>query len=345
MEFDIRKTQPSVSVVVITYNHEPYIRQCLDSLLMQRTDFPYEICLGEDASTDGTREICIAYAERHPDKIRLLLQSRSDPARQRFLAPGNFNYWKTLSACCGKYLADCDGDDAWTDPLKLQKQHDLLEADPSICLVHSDYDRFDERSGRILQAVNRSRGVRPSATEKKRELVSAILGDRYHIRTCTVMTRASAVAAAMPHFLPLLERLPMGDVPLWCELAMQGGFAYVDEPLALYRCLEESACNSNDHVRKSWFVNRAADLHLLLLPRHGLPARPQWAHKIKSCMRHAIASGDFAEIDRLHRESNAFFPTLERGIYFACKWRRCRRLLQNLYARKYARHLRLVGHA
>ncbi len=127
-----------VSVCVQTYQHKGYIKQCLDGILMQQTNFPYEIILGEDESTDGTREICIEYAEKYPDKIKLFLRCRKDVIYINGNATGRFNFMENLKACKGKYTALCEGDDYWTDPLKLQKQVDFLEANPEYSLIFTN---------------------------------------------------------------------------------------------------------------------------------------------------------------------------------------------------------------
>lgn len=123
---------PLVSVVMITYNHEPYIRQALDSVLMQKTGFPFEICLGEDGSTDGTREICLEYAARYPGKIRLFLRNRNNRARAQYKVPFMHNGVETYKSCRGKYVAVLEGDDYWTSNRKLERQVAVLEADPGI---------------------------------------------------------------------------------------------------------------------------------------------------------------------------------------------------------------------
>jgi len=107
---------------MITYNHETYIREAIDSVLMQQVNFPYEIVIGEDHSTDATRTIVRDYQRRHPDKIRLRLSRENLYSRK--LDPGT----ATHCACRGKYIALLEGDDYWTDPLKLQKQVDFMEA-------------------------------------------------------------------------------------------------------------------------------------------------------------------------------------------------------------------------
>jgi hypothetical protein len=124
--------EPLVSVVMITYQHAPFIKEAIDSVLMQEVDFRYEICIGEDGSTDGTREICIEYARKHPDKIRLFLRNRSNPARNAFTAPYMFNVASTFDACRGKYIALLEGDDYWLSPHKLQTQVNQLEADSGL---------------------------------------------------------------------------------------------------------------------------------------------------------------------------------------------------------------------
>ena len=116
---------PVVSVCVVTYQHKDFIRSCLDGILMQKTNFPFEIILGEDESTDGTREICKAYAEKYPDKIKLFLRSRKDVIYINQHATGRFNFMENLKAARGKYIAFCEGDDYWIDEYKLQKQVDF----------------------------------------------------------------------------------------------------------------------------------------------------------------------------------------------------------------------------
>ncbi len=104
----VNKIIPLVSVVTITYQHAPYIRQCLDSILMQEGDFPYELIIGEDGSIDGTREICIEYANKYPDKIRLFLRDRK--LTQYVIKDGRtirFNGHFARAAARGKYVAMC----------------------------------------------------------------------------------------------------------------------------------------------------------------------------------------------------------------------------------------------
>src|SRR5436190_22219834 len=106
---------PKVSVLITTYNQENLIKQAVDSVLMQVTDFDYEIVIGEDASTDRTREVVVELARQHPDKIRVLLRDPEVANRERHLA-GKMNFLQALASCRGEYIAVLDGDDYFISP-------------------------------------------------------------------------------------------------------------------------------------------------------------------------------------------------------------------------------------
>lgn len=154
--FNTLNVNPLVNVCVQTYQHAGYIRKCLDGILMQNTDFSFHILLGEDESTDGTREICKAYAARYPDKIRLFLHNRLNNIEINDNPTGRFNFIYNLYQSTGEYIAFCDGDDYWTDPLKLQKQVDFLRnhATSKICFTSNEYlTRKDEIFQRNVEYV------------------------------------------------------------------------------------------------------------------------------------------------------------------------------------------------
>ncbi len=121
---------PLVSVHIVTYNQEPYVARAIEGALQQQTDFKVEIVVGEDCSTDGTREIVLRYQRQHPARVRVITSERNVGALD--------NSNRVLKACRGRYLAFCDGDDYWTDPHKLQKQVDFLEAHPEYSLCCHD---------------------------------------------------------------------------------------------------------------------------------------------------------------------------------------------------------------
>ncbi len=117
MTFASQNETPLVSICLLTYNHQRWIHEAIDSILRQETDFPCELIIAEDCSTDRTREIVLSYAEKYP--IRLILQEKNKGAMR--------NLKDLMDAPAGKYVAYIEGDDSWIDPLKLKKQSCLLE--------------------------------------------------------------------------------------------------------------------------------------------------------------------------------------------------------------------------
>lgn len=140
MILDLNYTyQPKVSVFCMVYNHEPFLVQCLEGFLMQKCLFDFEIVVGEDCSNDKSREILLKYQSKFPGKFNLLLHNQN---------VGAFNNQNiVLSNCTGKYIAMCEGDDYWTDPLKLQKQVDFLEKNEEFVVVYHHFDVLDESTG------------------------------------------------------------------------------------------------------------------------------------------------------------------------------------------------------
>jgi glycosyltransferase involved in cell wall biosynthesis len=145
--------QPLLSVRVLTFNHSLFIRQCIESILMQRTNFPFEIVIGEDESTDGTREICKSYADQSPDRIRLMLRSEKDRIILNGVRTSRYNFIETMKDCRGEFIALMDGDDCWMDPLKLQKEVDFLTQHSGHVMTFHNALQADRRGRIISQSV------------------------------------------------------------------------------------------------------------------------------------------------------------------------------------------------
>jgi len=137
----IAPNQLGVSVCCITYNHAPFIRQCLDGFMMQQTSFDFEVLIHDDASTDGTSDIIREYERKYPDIIKPIYQTENQYSKGR-----NILAIHQFPRAQGKYIAMCEGDDYWTDPYKLQKQVDFLEANPdfAICFHPVKIKKEDE---------------------------------------------------------------------------------------------------------------------------------------------------------------------------------------------------------
>ena len=138
--------KPLVSVLILTYNQERFVRQAIESVLEQKTDFEYEVLIGDDCSTDGTGEICAEYQRKHPEKIRFITADRN----VRKLG-GNVN--RLRCRVRGEFVAHLEGDDYWTDPQKLQKQIDVFRNHPEVTLCLSGQERLNP-NGTVEQAHN-----------------------------------------------------------------------------------------------------------------------------------------------------------------------------------------------
>jgi len=139
------QNKPLVSIKTITYNHAPYIKECIEGILMQKTDFPFEYIISDDCSTDGTREIVEEYSRKYPDIIKNISPKENIGARE--------NANRIRAACQGKYQASCEGDDYWTDPNKLQKQVSFLEENPDYSLCAGGYMRLEEQSQKKIPVI------------------------------------------------------------------------------------------------------------------------------------------------------------------------------------------------
>jgi len=131
---------PLVSISCITFNHEPYIRQCLDGFILQKATFDFEVLIYDDASIDNTANIIKEFELKYPNVIKPIYQNENQYSKGVNGINLKFNFPRVQ----GKYIALCEGDDYWTDPLKLQKQVDFLEANPDYSLCCHRYKIYDE---------------------------------------------------------------------------------------------------------------------------------------------------------------------------------------------------------
>ena len=204
-----------VSVCMITYNHEKFITQAVESVMMQQTNFDYELVIGEDCSTDRTREIAIELQKRYPDKIRLLL-----PEKNLGMQP---NFVQTLEACRGKYTALVEGDDYWTSPAKLQRQVDFLDSHPDLSeCFHSTLVVHEDGS-------QDSRVFAPPGGKKVWSLEDFLF--EVPIATCSTMFR-KGLFGAYPEWFYKTE---IGDWALHMLNAQHGKVGHLDEVMSVYR--------------------------------------------------------------------------------------------------------------
>jgi len=215
---------PVVSVCVQTYQQVKYISKCLDSILAQRTDFPFEIVLGEDESNDGTREICKAYQEKYPEKIRLFLRRRQDVIFIDGKPTGRYNMLENLRMARGKYIALCEGDDYWIDTEKLSKQYAYLESHPTYSGVFTDMIRVNSEG----ELIREDRRVPPGIDK----LETYMLMQMNAIHTCTFFFKRQVLTDKVMEFI---KRMPYGDMSLFLCCSMCGPIGYIPDLTSAYR--------------------------------------------------------------------------------------------------------------
>ncbi len=228
-------THPFVSVHMITYNHESYIRQAIEGVMMQQTDFEFELVIGEDCSQDKTREICFEYQKRYPDKIRVLWWHEN-------VSQLGGNGGRVTARCRGEFIAFCEGDDYWTDPLKLQKQVDVMRQHPEVGLCFAKAQCLWQKDGRIETLAYGFKGIVHGQSfllalalgmpmEETKTLLSTEM-----IRTPTAMIRVSSLQPARRSHADVFSwKLLIGDTTLWGAIATCADIYFLDDEVAAYR--------------------------------------------------------------------------------------------------------------
>ncbi|MBE6857481.1 MAG: glycosyltransferase family 2 protein [Ruminococcus sp.] len=215
-----------VSILCLAFNHEKYIRETLESFVSQKCDFRYEVLVHDDASTDSTAEIISEYAEKYPDIIRPVLQKENQHSQR-------IPIWKThvVPLIRGKYVAMCEGDDYWTDPLKLQKQYDILEKNPdcSMC-VHKVNDVNEDGTPTEL--------FRPAKDLAEGKIDTAgflKIQTKYPFQTTSFFMRADIWIEYInnpPQFRLVAD---VGDEPMLLNMVAKGNIYYLPECMSAYR--------------------------------------------------------------------------------------------------------------
>lgn len=257
------KMENLISVIVITYNQERTIGRALDSILNQRCHLPLEIIIGEDASIDNTRKICETYAKRFPKVVKLM-----EKAPNKGIVD---NYFDCLLTCKGKFIADCAGDDYWTDPEKLEKEVYILEREPDVTLVHTAWQYLDEQTGETLSAPPT---LFPAPRTDGKKMLEAIITqvEQPVIHLCTSLYRTSTILEAYREDTRLFrdKSFQCEDLQVAFTMALRGKIAYLPAITLSYTIGGTSASNRNNHQKQFEFVLGTTRLSHYLCEKHQL---------------------------------------------------------------------------
>ncbi|MDG5800313.1 glycosyltransferase [Marinilabiliaceae bacterium ANBcel2] len=235
-----KDTIPLVSISSITFNHASYIKDCLDGFLMQKTNFPVEILIHDDASTDGTSDIIKEYQEKYSHLFFPIIQTQNQYSHGIRGMSRRFNYPRAR----GKYIALCEGDDYWTDPYKLQKQVDFLEANP-------EYAGAAHQSRVMHQNSEKPESLFRNHIKTVIEM-NEVLGDRL-FHTASFMFRTEIV---QNNTLP--SNITAGDRALFMLVAAHGKIHYSNEAMCCYR--------KNDSGISTWVTTELMEKDLNIVP-------------------------------------------------------------------------------
>lgn len=243
--------EPILSICMICYNQADYIAQAIDGVLKQTCEFRTLLIIGEDCSTDATRSVCEKYAAKYPDQIRLLPSSKNLGAMENFV--------RTLAQARGKYVALCEGDDYWVDPLKLQKQVAWLEAHPECGLVYSQVRWFWQRTGKFGKIRGGS---------GNRETTFDVLLEENRVPTPTAVIRKELLDRYLDEVRPQDRNWMMGDYPMWLYIAAHVEVRFIPEPMAVYRVLPCSASHFDGYEKAIRFHESAYEIRRYFAERY-----------------------------------------------------------------------------
>jgi len=251
---------PLLSVVCITYGQEKYIAQAIDSILMQVTNFKFEIIIGEDCSPDNTREILLSYEKKYPNIITLLCRENNIGVSD--------NADDCIRKTKGKYIAILEGDDFWVDTSKLQKQVDFLNSHLDYGLVHSDVNHQYEKDNSIINSYNKTNNIKiPSG-----DIYHTLLEPSHIIKTMTVCFRKELLEKYyFSNDFIMNSSWKLVDISIWLMFAQHSKIHYFDEVFSTYRLCEESMSRSNDVKRFYQFHQKIIHIRFFYLRTFSTP--------------------------------------------------------------------------
>lgn len=237
-----------VSIRCAVYNHEPFLRQCLDGFVMQKTNFRFEAIVHDDASTDNSASIIREYASKYPDIIKPIYETENQYSKH----DGSLSRIIT-AASQGKYYAVCEGDDYWTDPEKLQKQVDYLESNPDCSLIFTNA---------LVKWVDHSHPDHLFADLDDRDYSGLEILEQWIIPTASVMYRKEIILSNDYTTVFSNKRIAVvGDTPFFMLCAKFGTLHAFHDATCVYRKHDGGFLLSADAKRKLQLGDHRLELY------------------------------------------------------------------------------------
>lgn len=227
-----------VSIFCLVFNHEKYLRDCLEGFVNQKTNFKFEVLIHDDASTDSSPDIIREYEKKYPDIIKPIYQTEN-----QYSKGVKINATYQYPRAKGKYFALCEGDDYWNDNCKLQKQFELMESNPSCSISVHKVERISE-NGAPLNAFYPIRFQKNGFVKKELFLKHIFCCEDYPFQTSSYFYRREFSPYLLDVKPEFMQGLSFGDIPLLLYLATKGDFIYSDEVMSCYRVQSAGSWNS-----------------------------------------------------------------------------------------------------
>ena len=261
------KGDPLVTIKCMVYNHEPYLRQCLDGFVMQKTTFPFEAIVHDDASTDGSAAIIREYAEKYPDIIKPIYETENQFRKgtiQRIMSAATHPNTK--------YIATCEGDDCWIDPEKLQIQVDFLES-------HPDYTMCFHQAKTVIGNTGKETDRPPAQnfrSVESRDYDSTELFQKWMVPTASIVQRRKCLYVRYKY----LNRTPYEDIYIVLRCAELGKVRGIGRMMSVYRV----------HPNGLTYSPEAAVKYIMISPEHFVTLMKNFSKVDKRVIRMAIAN-------------------------------------------------------
>lgn len=245
--------QPLVCIKCLVYNHEPYLRECLDGFVMQQTNFPFVAIVHDDASTDNSADIIREYAAKYPNIIKPIYETENQYSKGDGSLAHIMN--AAVDATSAKYIAMCEGDDYWTYPNKLQQQVDFMEKHDEYGMICSPSAIYEQISGTCL-------GIKGISGD---EIFENLFHGHSDLFTATTLFRKIVYDKCLEDTINLIPFQLRIDTAIYYWFALNSKIYYMDAPTAVYRVLPNSACHSQNPQTTLKMMQRYLEVKIAFL--------------------------------------------------------------------------------
>lgn len=277
-----------VSIQCLVYNHEPYLRECLDGFVMQKTNFRFEAIVHDDCSTDGSAAIIREYAEKYPDIIKPIFETENQYSKH----DGSLGRIMD-EACKGKYIALCEGDDYWIDPTKLQKQVDFLESHPDYTMIFTN--------AKVRNDAHLEHAFSEGLVED-REYETPEIFKRWIVPTASAVVKREMVTKELKHGGDYM----FGDIVIWLQCAEYGKVRGMKDETCVYRISTHGVTQASSS--KLNFIMQG--------PEHYTTLMRNFPKLDRSKIRHRLGRAYFARLEYYNTFSTQWWHDLFLGAYY-----------------------------